>query len=78
MDANFFYYSIYYIFIQKQPCACMRATVNFFFTKKKKKNSPQKLLSGFLPDFTEMFLRMRLKTSLHRYRKIRLVERYRR
>ena len=24
MDANFFYYSIYDRFIQRQPCACMR------------------------------------------------------
>ena len=40
MDANFLYYSIYDRFIQRQPCACMRACiacVNFFF----KKTSPQ-------------------------------------
>ena len=47
MDANFFYYSIYDGFIQRQP----RAFVNFFF----KKTSPQKLLTGFLPNFTGMF-----------------------
>ena len=37
MDANFFYYSIYDRFIQRQPCACMRACVHFltFFIKKK-------------------------------------------
>ena len=28
MDANFFYYSIYAGFIQRQPCACMRACVH--------------------------------------------------
>ena len=37
MDANFFYYSIYDRFIQRQPCACVRACmcafVNFFFKK---------------------------------------------
>ena len=70
MDAN---YSIYDRFIQRQPCACMRVFVNFFL----KKNS-QKLLTGFLPNFTGIFLRQRLKTSLHCYRKIRPVERYRR
>ena len=31
----------------------VRASVNFLF----KKTSPQKLLTGFLPDFTGMFLR---------------------
>ena len=34
MDANFFYYSIYDRFIQRQPCACVGAFVNFFFKKK--------------------------------------------
>ena len=31
MDANFFYYSIYDTFIQRQPCACVcvHAFVNF-------------------------------------------------
>ena len=33
MDANFFYYSIYDRFIQRQPCTCMHAFVNFFFKK---------------------------------------------
>ena len=33
MDANFFYYSIYDRFIQRQPCACVSAFVNFFFKK---------------------------------------------
>ena len=68
MDVNFFYYSIYDRFIRRQPCACIHAFVNFFF----KKTSPQKLLTGFLPNFTGMFLRYRLKTSLHHYRKISL------
>ena len=27
MDANFFFYSIYDRFIQRQPCACMRASI---------------------------------------------------
>ena len=57
MDANFFYYSIYDRFIQRQPYACMRACmcafVNFFF----KKTSPQKLLTGLLPNFVVVFLR---------------------
>ena len=57
MDANFLYYSIYDRFIQRQPCACMRvcmrAFVNFFF----KKTSPQKLLTGLLPNFIVVFLR---------------------
>ena len=52
MDANFLYYSIYDRFIQRQPCACMRAFVNFFF----KKTSPQKLLTGLLPNFIVVFL----------------------
>ena len=33
MDANFFYYSIYDRFIQRQPCAWVYAFVNFFFKK---------------------------------------------
>ena len=44
---------------------------------KKKKNSPQKLFSGFLPNFKGMFLRQRLQTSLLCNRKFRPVERYR-
>ena len=54
MDANFFYHSIYDRFIQRQPCACVRAFVNFFLGKK---TSPQKQLTVFLPNFTEVFLR---------------------
>ena len=45
MDANFFYYSIYDRFIERQPCACMHAFV-----------TPQKLLTGSLPNFTGVFL----------------------
>ena len=30
MDANFFYYSIYDRFIQRQPCVCVCVIVNFF------------------------------------------------
>ena len=72
MDANFFYYSIYDRFIQRQPCvrACVCAYVDFFF----KKTSPQKLLTELLPNFIVVFFRLRLKPSLHRYRKIRPVE----
>ena len=33
MDANFFHYSIYDRFIQRQPCECVRVFVNFFFKK---------------------------------------------
>ena len=33
MDANFFYYSIYDRFIQRQPHACVRVSVNLFFKK---------------------------------------------
>ena len=50
MDVNLFYYCIYDRFIQRQPCACVRACVcafvNFFF----KKAFPQKLLTGLLPN----------------------------
>ena len=78
MDANFFHYSIYDRFIQRQPCACLHAClcafVNFFF----KKISPQKLFTGLFPNFIVVFLRQRLKSSLHRNRKIRPVEQYRR
>ena len=52
--------------------ACVCAFVNFFF----KKTSPQKLLTGLLPNFIVVFLRSRLKSSLHRYRKFRPVEGY--
>ena len=30
MDADFFYYSIYDIFTQRQPRACVRVFINFF------------------------------------------------
>ena len=53
--------------------ACVCAFVNFFF----KKSSPQKLLTGLLPNFKAVFLRWKLKSSLHYYIKIRPVERYR-
>ena len=59
MDANFFYYSINMIDLYKDNhvCACVRACVcafvNFFF----KKTSPQKLLTGLLPNFIVVFLR---------------------
>ena len=54
MDANFFYYSIYDRFIQdSHVCACMCAFVNLFF----KKTSPQKLLTGLLPNLVVVFLR---------------------
>ena len=49
MDANFFYYSIYDRFIQREPCACV---CKLFLLK----TFPQKLLTGFLPNFTGMFL----------------------
>ena len=61
MDANFCYYSIYDRFIQNNH---VRAFVNFFCGK-----TSQKQLTGLLPNFTGMFLRQRLKTSLHRYKK---------
>ena len=51
---------------------CVYAFVNFFFKK-----TPQKLLTGLLPNFIVVFLRYRLKSSLHCNRKIRPVERYR-
>ena len=62
---------------KKKPCACMHACmcafVNFFF----KKTSPQKLLTGLLPNFIVVFLRWRLKSSLHHNKKMRPVELYR-
>ena len=67
MDANFFYYSINMIDLYKdnhvRACvrACVCAFVNFFF----KKASPQKLLTELLPNFILVFLRQRLKSSLH-------------
>ena len=59
MDAIFFYYSINMRDLYKDNhmracvCACMCAFVNFFF----KKTSPQKLLTGLLPNFIVVFLR---------------------
>ena len=59
MDANFFYYSINMIDLYKdnhvRACvpACVCAFVNFFFEK----SSPQKLLTGLLPNFMVVFLR---------------------
>ena len=53
MDSNFFYHSIYDRFIQRQPRACVRGSVNFLF---KKPLLSQKLLTGFLPYTTGMFL----------------------
>ena len=50
MDANFFYYSIIDRFIQRQPYACV---CKLFLLK----TFPQKLLTGFLPNFTGIFLR---------------------
>ena len=63
MDAIFFYYSIYDRFIQGQPCACVHACmcafVNFIF----KKTSPQKLLTGLLPNLIEVFLSSSLQKN---------------
>ena len=56
MDANFFYYFIYDRFIQRQPCAYMHECVHLL-TFSLKKTSPQKLLTGFLPNFIVVFLR---------------------
>ena len=59
MDANFFHYSIYDRFIMmdlhvyRQPCAYVYVFVNFFFKKLLLRN----LLTGFLPNFTGMYLR---------------------
>ena len=55
MDADFFYYSIYDGFIQRQLCACMHACVQLL-TFSLKKTSPQKLLTGLLPNFIVVFL----------------------
>ena len=52
MDANFIYYSIYDRFIQRQPYACVQ-----LLTFSLKKTSPQKLLTGLLPNFIVVFLR---------------------
>ena len=55
MDANFFYYSINMIDLYKDNHvrACVCAFVDFFF----RKASPQKLLTGLLPNFILVFLR---------------------
>ena len=55
MDTNFFYYSMYDKFIQRQPCAYMRACVHLLTFSLKK--LPQKLLTGLLPNFIVVFLR---------------------
>ena len=55
MDANFFYYTIYDRFIQKQPCACMRVCVHLLTFSLKK--LLRKLLNGLLPNFIVVFLR---------------------
>ena len=57
--------------------ACVHACVHLL-TFSLKKTSPQKLLTGLLPNFIVVFLRKRLQSSLHCNRKIRPVERYRR
>ena len=56
MDANFFCYSIYDRFIQRQPCAFVCACVCAFVNFSLKKTS-QKLLTGLLPNFILTFLR---------------------
>ena len=69
MDANFFYYSIYDRFIQIKTNMCVHACVHLL-TFSLKKTSPQKPLTGLLPNFLVVFLRLeRLKSFLHRYRK---------
>ena len=60
MDANFFYYSIYDRFIQRPPSACVHVCVHacvYLLTFSFKKTSPQKLLTGPLPNFIVVFLR---------------------
>ena len=60
MDANFFYYSIYDRFKQRQPHACVHTCVHacvHLLTFSVKKTSPQKLLNVLLPDFIVVFLR---------------------
>ena len=49
MDANFFNYSIYDRFIQRQPCVCVHACVHLL-TFSLKKTFPQKLLP-WQPEF---------------------------
>ena len=55
MDANFFYYSIYDRFIQRQSCAGMHACVHLLTFSLKK--TSQKLLTVLLPNFIVVFLR---------------------
>ena len=57
--------------------ACVHACVHLL-TFSLKKTSLKKLLTGLLPNLIEVFLRQRLKSSLHRHRKIRPVEQYKR
>ena len=58
MDANFFYYSIYDRFIQRQPCACVHACVHFLtFSLKKKNNFTSETIDWTLPNFIVVFLR---------------------
>ena len=45
MDVDFCYYSIYDEFIQKQPYACVRVFINFFF---------EKLLRNYWLDFYQI------------------------
>ena len=56
--------------------ACMRACMCAFVNCSFKKTS-LKLLTGLLPNFIVVFLRQRLKSSLHHYGRVRPVERYR-
>ena len=50
MDAIFCYHSVYDRFIEGQPSVCI---CKLFLLK----TPPQKLSTGFLPNFTGMFLR---------------------
>ena len=45
------------MFIQRQPCACVHACVCAFVNFLFKKTSPQKLLTGLLPNSVVVFLR---------------------
>ena len=57
MDANFFYYSIYDRFVQRQPCACVCACICKCFFKKLLRNYQLNLRN-----FTGVFLRKLLFT----------------
>ena len=72
MDANFFYYSIYDRFVQRQPCACVCACICKCFFKKLLRNYQLNLRN-----FTGVFLRKLLFTVTEKS-EIRPVERYRR